>query len=266
MARASVELVCNVCGKTFLAEKDCYNRKEADSWEEWMQKTGGACKECWAKDRAQKIRQSGQREEMAQVEAWEARVGGILSALEGTEKQIAWAREIRHDILGPLVGKGGLKPVMFTPDYEKDAVNAGIPAEEIEKYREPFDYIRGIVLPLAAKRSAKWWIDNREMKLLRADHILTHWDEVKRRKERISDLQSQKPRRPERLENIFAGFTKDVSWNKKVYGGAVSGFKIYVANEEFALSPEEADALKKYVEAKDAWQKEYDALKQEDTL
>jgi len=52
MARAIAHLICHYCGKEFEKTKDCRNRKEADSWVEWMESQSDCCcGSCWYKNK-----------------------------------------------------------------------------------------------------------------------------------------------------------------------------------------------------------------------
>lgn len=95
MAKASVELVCAGCGKTFRHEKICRNRESANAYETWARDNVSLCPKCYSEcmkqDELRKCAEKvGNRE---------------LTPLSGTEKQIAWANEIRTQMVALLVGK-----------------------------------------------------------------------------------------------------------------------------------------------------------------
>lgn len=124
MAKARVELECSYCGDTYTVEKDCLNRKEADSWEEYMKGQTGLCPFCLAEQR---------RKESEKAEA-EAREKG-LPELTGSEKQTAWAVKIRKELLDKI-------------------------AERVQKYDD--DKAKAIMNRIMSIRSASYWIDRRD--------------------------------------------------------------------------------------------------------
>lgn len=83
MAKAKATCTCGTCGKTFVKERVCANRRDADSWEAWAVKHYDECPECW---------QAAEAARLADKVA-------ARPALTGTEKQIAWANKIREEIL-----------------------------------------------------------------------------------------------------------------------------------------------------------------------
>lgn len=80
MALARIEITCTHCGKTFENRKVCYNRQEANNYEDWARKNVTLCPKCHA---AQWI-----AEQEAKLPA--------LPAIEGvSDKQIAFAANLR---------------------------------------------------------------------------------------------------------------------------------------------------------------------------
>lgn len=96
MAKARIKMTCAECGAEYYAEKNCYNRREADSWEAWMATQEGCCPTCYAKLKAAK--RDAERAE-ATARAAEQSAAHNLPALTGTEKQVAWATTIRAQAL-----------------------------------------------------------------------------------------------------------------------------------------------------------------------
>ena len=80
---AKAQCHCAVCGNDFEIKVKRRNREEATSFEEWAAKNITVCRGC-----EQKIRKQENHKR-----ALENSDG--LPALEGTEKQIAWAFDIR---------------------------------------------------------------------------------------------------------------------------------------------------------------------------
>ena len=115
---AKAQCHCAVCGNDFEIKVKRRNSEEAASFEEWATKNITVCRDC---ERKMKKKEDHER-------ALENSDG--LPALEGTEKQIAWAFDIR----------GKFTDFSFLDDRSKGFF--------IEHY-------------LQGKTSAKWWIDHR---------------------------------------------------------------------------------------------------------
>lgn len=122
MAQANVYITCTECGKEFRHTKICYNRAAADSYEEWARENITTCPECY--------KAAKKAEEQATEE--KALDGVELVELQGTEKQVAWANDIRRKICAECAAYDP-KPAFW------EAVNS--------------------------KTTAKWWIDNRDSML-----------------------------------------------------------------------------------------------------
>lgn len=96
MAMAKVELKCSKCGKTFAFSRNCYNRKEANNLEEWAEANITLCPCCRSEQLSSKSKKT--EEEKAQAIAdWEKELN--LPEIEGSEKQIKWAKAIRRETL-----------------------------------------------------------------------------------------------------------------------------------------------------------------------
>ena len=120
MAKASVWITCKDCGKEFLHTRICRNCTSANEYEEWAKNNITICPECWKAAKREQERKEA--EELTSEYAIEE-----LNA--GSEKQIAWANDIRLKALA-------------------NAVKAHKVTEEmIEKVNEHLD--------------ARWWINNR---------------------------------------------------------------------------------------------------------
>ncbi len=94
MAQARVEIICKECGCKFTHKHNCYNRDAASNYEEWAAENITICPECYGKQKRAEERakldaqtdEANEAIEQAQIE---------LAELTGTEKQIAWAKDIR---------------------------------------------------------------------------------------------------------------------------------------------------------------------------
>ena len=126
MALARIEITCQECGKTFTHRKNCWNRDDANRYEEWAADNITICPECYGK-----MKRAEEHSRLdKQTDDAVAAIGDIeLAELTGTEKQIKWAESIR-----------ARAAKMF-----KDAGAK-------EKAWELFN----------SKTDARWWIEHRE--------------------------------------------------------------------------------------------------------
>lgn len=107
---------CAVCGEVYTIEKKFKSSPEAYNWEQSMSGIeGGMCKKCY--------RNKKNAENVAAVEAYN------LVELTGSEKQIAWANNIRAKLTLEAI-------------------------KNVEAKNELLQMIN-------TKTTAKWWIDNR---------------------------------------------------------------------------------------------------------
>lgn len=133
MAKATVKVICKECGKEFEVTANKYNRREADEWEAWAIEHITTCPEC-KKAAAQAKAKSRAAEIIGKLTAAS---GMELVALAGSEKQVAWAEDLRATSIIAYINEYGLA------DGEI-ADNAAILMQVVN-----------------AETSAKWWIDNR---------------------------------------------------------------------------------------------------------
>lgn len=101
MAKASVEMVCPTCGNEFTWSTTCYNRREADKWEEWADGQERECPECYAET----MRKKREAEAQEAMEKAKNNLFGIdIDALDlkGSEKQNDWAKKILAKFIADL--------------------------------------------------------------------------------------------------------------------------------------------------------------------
>lgn len=128
MAKYDVE--CPVCGAGY--EVQLYGKGSDREWR--LENWDWTCDECKEKAR---------QEENAKAAA--ANVAAGLPALTGTEKMIAWAEMIRKQKLATLDEEIGQRPI--TPDVDKPRLELAI-------------------ANLKNRTAARWWIDNRDTRIL----------------------------------------------------------------------------------------------------
>lgn len=127
MAKAEVTLICSDCGASYIRTKICANRKDANSWESWVQthSRGDVCADCYRR----------RQRAAAQQKADTMEASDELPVLIGSEKQISWARTIRANII-----------------------------EKVNQYMDghkPTDNYTEFRKWLVGQNKASWWIDNR---------------------------------------------------------------------------------------------------------
>lgn len=90
MSRATAHCVCATCGEEFTHIKDCFNRKEADSYEEWASANITECPEC---------RRARLKRENAVAAAEIISKYGFPEITGVSEKQISYANDLRNKYL-----------------------------------------------------------------------------------------------------------------------------------------------------------------------
>lgn len=130
MAIARVECTCKTCGKTFEVKATRANSTQAREFEEWAVEHCTECHECSAKRKAEQDCQ---------------RYAGIdmsdYSPLRGSEKQIAWANDIRRGFISQEIDPW-LNKSTLSPELPKGPIN--------------YADLRAYAVQIA---DAKWWID-----------------------------------------------------------------------------------------------------------
>lgn len=131
MAKAIAKCTCSKCGKEFEVVKNFYSRKEAMSFEEWMESNPSLiCPDC---------------RKAIEDAAIDERSAG-MPELTGSEKQIAWARKIRLSVIEALdrLAKEELIDAEGNPH-----------AEGLRIYK------LAIADLIAEHTDSAWWIENR---------------------------------------------------------------------------------------------------------
>lgn len=132
MAKARVRLTCPTCGEEYTWSVDCYNRREADEWESRHEgETDRECPACWRKTRAEQ-RAAERTERLRRYEELSRAAGVEPARLEGSEKQVPWAEDIRAEKVMKAL-----------------ALNGGVGRRELWEVAN---------LP----KTARWWIDMRD--------------------------------------------------------------------------------------------------------
>lgn len=128
MAKAIITTTCPKCGATHTVKTDKRNSREAEAWEAWAAEREWLCPECLAKAKAEaRAAESAKASEAAAIVE--------TPALNGSDKQVAWAADIRAKAIAEVLS-------MVKPEG-RPAVAASLAAV------------------LATLTEARWWIDHR---------------------------------------------------------------------------------------------------------
>lgn len=231
MAKATATCTCAKCGATFTRTKICYNRRDADSWEEWAVSHFDECTACYT------ARKAAEREAAAAAEAELPLTLHITGYPD------------RRDTPVVLFFGGGTVP-------HKDDIKA-------LGYRWAFadDYI---TYGYSARRGERKWI-----KVVPQEDAISEIERAKQLgaavDSRFIDMEYLAKQAADKNERVAAaeasGITEPTKpgcypagrWNGKIYGKAEYGYRIYVDSAEVRISGDDADALKRYAKALAAW-------------
>ena len=145
MAKARAICTCSICGATFEKTAVKYNRREADSWEEWAVQKYTICPDCEQK----------QREEAAAACAEQAAAQG-WATLTGSPKQVTWAEQLRAN----FVESAQKAFARWAEDAETErSLGHETKAARLDKGREV--YTKLLQDLLQEQGYAGYWIDRR---------------------------------------------------------------------------------------------------------
>lgn len=122
MAKATATCTCKTCGRAFDVTRDVFNARERESAIAYMHEHYTECPEC------HKARMAVKSADKAHDNGW--------AQLTGSDKQIAWAMEIREKMIDSVLH-------YVRPDA--------------------MDTAKAIITEITAKHAdARWWIDHRD--------------------------------------------------------------------------------------------------------
>lgn len=186
-----------------------------------------------------------------------------LPALIGSEKEIAWANQIRLEKLADADASiANLRARMAQPiDADRPELQERLAAIIEMEAGGHLDAARAWI---ASQPMAKWWIDQREKigaaLLLLAPCLLPYLEAIapdvaaarRAEMERVAREADHAARRPRTPACVFAGAPQGARWNRRIY----SGRRIFVGGKEKKLSAEEEAEVRAYISAIEAWEKE----------
>lgn len=123
MAKATANCTCKVCGKVFTVTRDVFKASQRESTIAYMVEHYTECPECY------KARMAAKQAQEDAASGW--------AKLTGSEKQIAWATDIRKDMIDNQI------MIRVAPQY-------------IEQAR------RAVIALTERHTDARWWIDHRD--------------------------------------------------------------------------------------------------------
>lgn len=147
MAKAQVTLICSVCGQPFIKTKTCHNRTEANSWEEWMKRNYGLCPDCYHEQFQQKT------DELAEAM--------LLPQLQGTERQISYAMNIRKKFITDINRHISQLETML-----KELENNG---EATSEHYAHIKLCKEVLSQMLTETNSEWWIQNAQSPIILFD-------------------------------------------------------------------------------------------------
>lgn len=153
---AHAHCTCCICGEPFEVEKRNCNSRTAANFVEWAEENIDTCRECEKKIRMEKRKAEEQR--------------ANLPGLVGTDKQVAWALDIRHE--KAIEARDALK-----------SIEDRISSEESSQIKNVIKQM------LFTQTKAVWWIDNR---FVRGDQLVASYSKQQRNEECAENREKQK--------------------------------------------------------------------------
>lgn len=156
MAKATVTYTCATCGGTFTKSVIKRNRSEADRWEAWAAENITECPQCYAtRTRAEKLTEISSR-------------AADLPILQGTEKQVAWALQLRDDMIRRNYFARGLRAGQFCMSRSgRICTLADLKAALTDPRIRDIDPTKRAKMQNAVRlleeTSATWFIENRNL-------------------------------------------------------------------------------------------------------
>lgn len=235
MAKAKAIVKCIKCGEEYTVTKDCFNRKEADSWEEYMVNNPGLCKKCWGAEQREKEAERP----LTLVVDIDPYAQTIVLHFEGNTKP-------QKDDIKALGYRWGDLPMRGTFGVFQTRPKIG--------WFKVIRNIDDIAAEFEKAASLKPVLKNNV-----TDVDLMTWQAViSKNAEKQSEYESEKallvkPIVPEKLLNK--------RWNGKIYGKA-GNYSIYLDNEYTKISDAEKEEIEKYQIAKGVYFNKLNELKQ----
>lgn len=135
MARAIANCTCERCGNGFLKIAYKANRRDAENFREWAKGHCTICPDCWKEEQKKK-------QELALL-----KYAAEIPQLHGTERQVAWAEDIRRNLIAKT--DSDVMPLLQKNRGEKLAIG----------------FLGWLIQD---KTDSRFWIDNRDCESLLA--------------------------------------------------------------------------------------------------
>ena len=233
MAVAKVECTCEYCGEKFFKKKTCYNRKEADSWEEWAKKAFTECPECYGK----RVKEEEAKKPLTITLELDVLTPALIFTASGNtleNKDTLKAAGYHWD----YAEEGGLFGGLFSNPrrawQKRVKLKAVLDSEEapeeiVQAFREMDEL--GAVKKIGYSDADLAMVKNRLLDIKKTEAA---------KQEELNKL--QKPERPECLPKG--------RWNEKIYGSA-NGYSIYVDGDKIVITADQKKELENWL---DSWE------------
>lgn len=262
MAKAKAKCTCKTCGATFTMTKTCFNRSEADSWEEWAIGRYDECTDCWkarkSKENAHigisvRVILTGNSIILRAVKEWD-----FYSVKNDVKKAgfdyngSCWEKEFPL-IDFRIMSDNDLKKLQsddaFICDYiPQHAVGQVLKAKEfVLNALEVVNKANGLEGEITDDNdvlnkdsAADFYINAEQLdRVKKAAEI-----ELEDRRENRAEREA-KQAREKALADAKPDFLEGVYWNGKIYGKNKN--EIYLSNEKKVLNDDELEQLNKYI-------------------
>lgn len=242
MAKAKAYCKCSVCGETFLKEKDCHNRKEADSWEEYAVANYDLCGKCWYKQQKEQDIQKGLYVDIR----LNTRSEFMGNSNENEVAFIFGGDTYPHkDVIKALGGTfedsypfGGLMNDLIGAYYEP---KRWVLFCSLEKYKETLEKVKGIgakVNSYPSKVDTAFFLEFKNRN-----------EEKRKEKEGLIAELGPIPPWPDEISKIWPTDTK---WNGKFYGKN-GCWRVFFSGNEVHLSDELKKVMEETFKAREGW-------------
>lgn len=228
MAKATARCTCKYCGAEFTKTAIKYNRREADSWEEWAVEHFDECPSCYGK----RMREEEATQPVTAAIKLDPYGKKLVSVIFGNTKPrkdeikgmgYRWGEVPMTGFFGPLT--------MSRPDM------AWYKMEAPEKIDELTEQLEAAGIEVSIEISD-------------AD-LIAYQDVVQREQQKIASQQEQidQLEKPVRPDCYPSG-----RWNGKFYGSPRNGWSIYVDGQKVSVTAEDKATLEAYDEKRAAYQ------------
>ena len=239
MAVAKVECTCEYCGKNFIKQKTCYNRKAADDWEEWAVNTFNECPECYGK----RMRKEESEKPLTITVKLDVFSPSILFTASGNSYGNKEALKSSGYRWG-YVNEGGLLGMFTSGSHMAWQKTISLADKDLES--EDFSRLLTEEFDRIDKIGAIREIGYTNVDLAMCGQRLADIKKSKlERQEELSKL--TKPSRPEWLPRG--------RWNENIYGSSKYGYSVYIDGDKITITADQKKELEDWLDARETYDK-----------